>query len=85
MPKNVKTVGDNDSFVTLMLVAQEYPEIRNTLVALLVQPSSRRKYELQKLIASIRAQGAAADFVLAMTALLDDQVADDAYELIREK
>lgn len=85
MPENAKTVGDNQSFVTLMLVAQEEPEVRDTLAAILGQPSSRRKYELHKLIGNMKAQGADADFVSAIEALLDDQVADTAYELIREK
>lgn len=85
MAKNVRTVGDNDSFVTLMLVAQEYPEIRNTLAAILSQPSSRRKYELHKMIERMKAQDADDDFVAAIDALLDDRVADTAFELIREK
>lgn len=83
MPRKARTVGDNDSFVTLMLVAQEDPEVRSTLLSILGQPSSRRKYELHKLIGRMKEQGAEADFVLAMDSLLDDQVADTAYELIR--
>jgi hypothetical protein len=85
MPENAETAGDNHSFVTLMLVAQEEPEIRDTLAAILCQPSARRKYELHKLIGSMKAQGADADFVSAIEALLDDQVAETAYELVRVK
>jgi hypothetical protein len=85
MPENAKTVGDNQSFVTLMLVAQEEPEVRDTLATILGQPPSRRKYELHKLIGSMKAQGSDADFVSAIEALLDDKVADTAYGLIREK
>ena len=83
MLKKVTTVGDNDTFVTLMRVAQEDSEIREVLDAILGQPSLRRKYELSRLIERMKAQGAPADFVLAIDALLDDQVADKAYEMIQ--
>lgn len=85
MPENAETVGDNPSFVTLMLVAEEDAQVRDTLAAILGQPSSRRRYELHKLIGSMKAQGADNDFVSAMEALLDDQVADTAYGLLRVK
>lgn len=85
MSEDINTVGDNESFVTLMLIAQEDPETKDTLAAILQQPSSRRKYELSKLIVRMKEQGAPDDFVLAIDALLDDQVAETAYELIREK
>lgn len=84
MLKKVTTVGDNGTFVTLMLVAREDPEIRETLAAILGQPSPQRKSLLNKLIERMRAQGAPSDFIMAMDALLDDDVSDRAYELVQE-
>ncbi len=85
MFNRVKSVGDNRSFVTLILVAQEDEEIRKSLTVILGQQPARRKYELNKLILNMKAQSAPDDFVLAIDALLDDQVADAVYKVIREQ
>lgn len=84
MFRKVTTVGDNATFVNLMLVAREDPEVRETLAVILGQPSLHRKSLLNSLIERMRAQGAPSDFVLAVDALLDDAVAEKASELIRE-
>lgn len=78
-----KTVGDSDAFVTLMRVAQEDAAVRKTLSGILGQPPFHRKSLLNTLVAEMKLKGAPADFVAAISALLDDAVADKAREMIR--
>ena len=84
MRKKVVTVGDRESFVTFMRVAQEDPEVRKTLAAILGQPSFHRKSLLNTLVQRMKMQGAPPDLVFAVGALLDDEVAKKANELIQK-
>lgn len=77
-----RTVGDNDAFVTLVRVAQDDPEIRQTLVVLLGQPPFHRKSLLNTLLQDMRAQGAPKYLTSAMAELLDDDVAEKVAEEI---
>jgi len=71
-----KTVADNETFVTLIRVAREEPEVRKTLAAILGQPAFHRKSLLNSLIEEMRLKGAPVAFVSALGALLDDGVAE---------
>jgi len=83
MKKNGKTLGENDVFVTLIRVAQEDADVRRTLMGLLQQPSFHRRSLLNTLIDAMKLQGAPADFVAAVAALLDDRVAEKAAQMIK--
>ena len=78
-----KTVCDSDAFVTLMRVAQEDADVRKTLAGILGQPSFHRQSLLNGLVTEMKLKGAPADFISAVSALLDDAVADRAREMIR--
>jgi hypothetical protein len=78
------TVGENDAFITLMRVAQEDPDIRQTLAGILHQPPFHRKSLLNTLIKEITLKGAPADFVSAIQELLNDDVAEKLAEFIPE-
>ena len=82
MKKTPKTVGDNEVFVTLIRVAQEDADVRRTLIGILKQPPFHRKSMLNTLIQTMKAQRAPAEFVAAIAALLDDEVAQKAAEVI---
>ena len=77
-----RSVGDNDAFVTLVKVAQDDPEIRQTLVAILRQPPFHRKSLLNTLLQDMRAQGAPKNLISAITELLNDVVAEKVAEAI---
>jgi hypothetical protein len=79
-PKN--TAAENDAFITLMRVAQENPDIRQTLAVILHQPPFHRKSLLNTLIREITLKGAPADFISAMNELLNDDVAEKLAEFI---
>jgi len=82
MRSRQKSVGDNETFVTLIRVAQEDPEVRKTLAGILGQSPFHRKSLLNTLIQEMKLKGAPADFVFAIGALLDEAVAQQAAELI---
>lgn len=84
MWRREKTVGDNDIFVTLIRLAQENPDVRKTLSGILAQPPFHRKSLLNTLIAEIKLKGAPPLFVSAISALLDDDVAQKAKEVIQQ-
>jgi hypothetical protein len=80
--KRTKSVGDNDAFVTLIRVAQDDPEIHQTLMAILRQPPFHRKSLLNTLLQDMRAQGAPKNLISAIAELLDDAVAEKVAEAI---
>ncbi len=82
--KSYGTVGDNESFVTLIRVAREDDAVRKTLQAILAQPAFHRKSMLHMLISDMQRKSASQGFILAISCLLDDDVAAKAKEAIHE-
>ena len=80
--KKSKSVGRNETFVTLIRVAREDKEIGNQLVGILMQSSFHRKSLLNDMINEMRFRSAPVEFVNAIACLLDDAVAAKAKELI---
>jgi hypothetical protein len=77
------TVGDNETFVTLMRVAQEDQAIQKTLSAILALEPFQRRSMLSTLIGDMKINGAEPEFVAALGSLLDDEVARRAAEVIK--
>jgi hypothetical protein len=82
--KAKNAVEENDAFITLMRVVQEDPDVRKTLAGILQQPPFHRKSLLNTLIREITLKGAPADFVAAISELLNDDVAKMLAEFITE-
>ena len=82
--KRQRSVADNDTFVTLLRVAQEDTEIRSQLVAILQQPPFHRQSLLNTFVSDMTLQSAPKDFVQAIAALLDEEVAAKALELLKK-
>ena len=80
--KQDNTVGDNETFVTLIQLAREDPQVGQTLRSILAQPPLQRKALVKALVDDMSRQSAPADFVQAIAALLDDEVARKAAEII---
>ena len=80
---NDRTVGDNETFVTLMRVAQEDQAIQSTLATILALESFQRKSMLNTLLGDMKLKGAPPEFLAALESLLDDAVAQRAAELIK--
>ena len=73
-----------EPFVTLIQVAQESPDIRNTMLAILQEDEFHRTSMLNTLMDEMRYKGAPDALITAMASLLDHRVAQKAYELLKE-
>lgn len=72
-----------DAFVNLIQVARETPEIRNTLIAILSKDDFNRESILNTYIEEMRYNGAPPFFISSLARLLDKDVAQKAYDLLR--
>lgn len=77
-----RTVGEIDSFITMLLVACENEMVHDRLESLLSLPDSRRQGELNAWVTDLLVARAPGDFITAIACLLDNQVAEKAYEVI---
>ena len=73
-----------EPFVTLIQVAQESPDIRNTLLSILQEDEFHRTSMISTLMEEMRFKGAPEALITAMAGLLDARVAQKAYELLKE-
>lgn len=73
-----------EPFVTLIQVAQESPDIRNTLLSILKEDEFHRSSMIGTLMEEMRLKGAPEALITAMAGLLDDRVARKAFELLKE-
>jgi hypothetical protein len=80
--KRTMTYGDVDGFVTMLLVACEDTGINETLELLLSQPDDRRRDIVLELLDRLRMAAAPQFLCEAIACLLDDKVAEKAYEVI---
>ena len=77
-----KTVGEIDSFITMLLVACESQTVYDRLESLLSLPDPKRQGEINAWVTDLLIAEAPRDFITAIACLLDDQVAEKAYEVI---
>ena len=77
-----RTYADVQGFINLMLVACEDATINSTLQELLSLPNDTRKAAVYKLLERLRASAALPELIDAITCLLDDEVAEKAYQSI---
>ncbi|TAN41806.1 MAG: hypothetical protein EPN22_14165 [Nitrospirae bacterium] len=76
--------GVNDTFVTLIRVAQEDDGVRKTLMTILSLPPFHRKSMLNTMINEMKMKSSPADFVAAIACLLDDEIAERAIGVLKE-
>ena len=76
------TYADVQGFINLLMVACEDATINSTLQKLLSQPDSARKVAVLMLVERLRASAALPDLIEAITCLLDDDVAEKAFQAI---
>jgi hypothetical protein len=77
------TVGDNEAFVTLMSAAREDRELLRTLSTVLNLPAFQRHSLLNSMIQEMVLRSEEADLIAAVSALLDDDVAAKAAEMLK--
>jgi len=82
MAQTPRSVAEIDSFITMLTVACEDASVYARLEQILTLPDAQRKLVLHKLLSHMIEAQAPQDFAAAMACLLDDQVAEKAYEVI---
>ena len=77
-----RSVAEIDSFITMLRVACEDREINDRLAKLLSLPDPKRQAVLHAWVSDLLIAQAPRDFTAAIACLLDDKVAEKAYEVI---
>ena len=81
-PSAPRSVAEVEGFVGLLVAACNDPEINATLERLLSMPDEKRKGLVHTWVSDLLIQEAPTDFVQAVACLMDDAVAEKAYEVI---
>ena len=77
-----RSVAEIESFITMLRVACEDREINDRLAKLLSLPDQKRQALLHSWVSDLIVAQAPRDFTAAIACLLDDKVAEKAYEVI---
>jgi len=77
-----KTYGEVEGFITMLLAACEDMGMNDSLEVLLSAPDDRRKAAVHELLERFRVDGAPQSLHDAFVCLLDDEVAEKAYDVI---
>jgi len=80
--KRSGSIADDETFVNLIHTAQEDPEVGDRLRTILALDSFNRRSLLNTWLEELGLQNAPADFIRALSYLLDDEVARTASELL---
>jgi hypothetical protein len=77
-----KTVGEIDSFVTMLRAACDDRKVHERLERLLSMPDEQRQAVVHAWVNDLLIAEAPRDFIQAIACLSDDRVAEKAYEVI---
>ena len=78
----IRSVAEDETFIRLIQVAQEDPEIGNRLKSILSQDDFNRRSLINTWIEELKLQKAPSDFIQALSHFLDESVAQSALELL---
>jgi hypothetical protein len=79
-----RTVGEIESFVNMLLAACEDQKVHTHLEKLLSLPDLERQATVHAWVSDLLIAQAPLDFIQAIGCLMDDAVAEKAYEVIFE-
>ena len=77
-----RSVAEIDGFVSLLAAACHDAKINATLQRLLAMPDEKRRGLVHAWVTDLLIEKAPSDFVQAVACLMDDAVAEKAYEVI---
>jgi hypothetical protein len=77
-----RSVADIEGFVGLLKAACDDPQINATLQRLLAMPDAQRRGVVHAWVTDLLIAEAPRDFIAAVGCLIDDPVAEKAYEVI---
>lgn len=78
----LRSVADIEGFVGLLKAACEDPQINATLERLLAMPDPQRRGVVHSWVSDLIIAEAPREFIAAVGCLIDDAVAEKAYEII---
>lgn len=81
-PARPRSVGEIESFVTLLRAACHDATMNARLQRILELPDEKRRSLIHSLVSDMLIAKAPRDFVMAIACLEDDAVAEKAYEVI---
>jgi len=82
VPNPPRSVAEIEGFITMLQVACEDRAINDRLAGLLSLPDPKRQAVLHVWVSDLLIARAPRDFTAAIACLLDDKVAEKAYEVI---
>jgi len=77
-----RTFGEVEGFINMLLAACKDPGMNETLEILLSQPDTTRRAVVYRLLERLREAHAQQELIEAVACLLDDNVAEKAYEVL---
>lgn len=77
-----RSVGEVEGFITLLRAACDDRAMNDALEKMLSMPDERRRTFVHGWVSDLLIQQAPADFIEAIACLLDDAVAEQAYQVI---
>jgi hypothetical protein len=77
-----RTVAEVEGFVNLLLAACNDSKINTTLERLLAMPDEKRKGLVHAWVTDLLVEEAPRDLVQAVACLMDDAIAEKAYEVV---
>lgn len=77
-----RKVGEIEGFISLLRAACDDDKVNSALERLLSFPDEKRREFVQSWVSDLLIQKAPQDFIEAIACLLDDAVAEKAYEVI---
>jgi len=77
-----RSVAEVDGFVNLLMAACNDANVSKTLERLLSMPDEKRRNLVHVWVSDLLIEGAPQNFVQAVACLMDDAVAEKAYEVI---
>jgi hypothetical protein len=78
----LRSVAEVDGFVSLLVAACNDPKINATLERLLSMPDEKRQGLVHAWVTDLLIEKAPQDLIRAVACLMDDAVAEKAYEVI---
>ncbi len=78
-----KAAISHEAFIQLIQIAQENKEIRRKLMEILVLDEFNKSSALNTFIEEMRQQSAPTEFITAVACLLDNKIAEKAWELLK--
>jgi hypothetical protein len=76
------SIADNDEFVAMLRMADEDNKTKMILIAILSLEVSQRVPALKSLIEDMKLNNAPSDFILAIAAFLNNEVAEKTLKLL---